>query len=184
MQAWEDYRSCVVGKYTWPSCRNNTLGCFHEYLLGRFHHQETVSSFKSMSIPPWHEPSSCAILLEFRPLEDRLKWSIINALDNLPVPWCIQVVGSPAVLQVVRTSFPVEVAVAKIRFLDIGDGAGVTQVSRTGPKTSNEWIVCQHRHKLRNTSNTRHQESISVVLTDRSFYDRLLGDQWLFFQVT
>lgn len=89
MQAWEDYRSCATGKCTWPSCRNNTLGCFHEYLLERFHHQEAGSGFKSMPTPPWHDPSSCAVLLEFRPLEDRLKWSITNALDNLPVPWCI-----------------------------------------------------------------------------------------------
>ena len=119
-------------KQALPSCRN-TLECFHDHLLERFQHQqrrglslETMTATQS----PWHEPSSCAILLEFRPLEERLKWSVTNALDNLPVPWCIQVAGSPVVLEVINASFPVEVVVGKIRLLDLGDGTHMTQVSR------------------------------------------------------
>ena len=113
------------------SCYNNgTPDCFHSHWLDRFltiAHELTSKSLEAKKAP-WHSPSSCAILLEFRPLEDRLQWSITNALDNLPVSWCLQVVGSPAVLESVHASFPVEVAVGKIRFLDLGNGDDMTQV--------------------------------------------------------
>lgn len=115
--------------------------CFHNLLLEQFHvppeHDPDSTLAGAAPAPaaaPWHRPSSCAILLEFRPIKDRLRWSIANALDNLPVSWCVQVVGSPAVLEAVNASFPVEVAVSKIRLLDMGDGSEMTQVGYIGAR--------------------------------------------------
>lgn len=128
IQVWGDHRACIISRpSSHASCSNNgTHDCFHLHLLKRLGEEkrESTSTYEA----PWHRPSSCAILLEFRPLKDRLNWSLTNALDNLPVPWCIQVVGSPAVLRAVNASFPVEVLVGKIRLTDLGDGADMTQV--------------------------------------------------------
>lgn len=63
-------------------------------------------------------------------------------MDNLPVSWCIQVAGSPEVLQAVNASFPVEVLVDKIKLLDRGNGANVTQVSPVSPRTNMMGELC------------------------------------------
>lgn len=140
---WEDYRACVVSGIasTVASCSNETQDCFRNHLLMTFrpadHGLSSVEEAEAAA--PWHRPSSCAVLLEFRPLEDQLRWSMDNALDNLPVSWCIQVAGSPTVLQLVNVSHPVEVAVGKIRLLDLGDGRNMTQV-----RLSARVLLCPH----------------------------------------
>jgi hypothetical protein len=168
-----------------PSAGGNRSDTFQSHLLERFHHgahaEEGNSPVKGMA--PWQHPSSCAILLEFRPVKARLEWSIRNAMDNLPVSWCIQVAGSPEVLQSVNASFPVEVAIGKIRFLDLGDGAGMTQVWYEAYLLDLGVEEDASSSIIHFSFSTSPQEMISTVFADRGFYERLMGDTWLFFQV-
>jgi hypothetical protein len=97
-----------------------------------------------------------AILLEFRPWETELTFSLNNALDNLPLQWRIQLIGGPAIIALTNRLFPLEVQVGKI-----------IVTSLNGPKKGLEHVP---------------DYEISQVLTDLSFYDQLLGDTWLFFQ--
>lgn len=70
---------------------------------------------------PWQRTNYSAVLLEFRPLHERLAFSIQNAMYNLPVHWRIQVVGGPSICNATRQLFPVEVAAGKIVLTDIGE---------------------------------------------------------------
>ncbi len=77
---------------------------------------------KSRDSLPWSLGSNfTAVLLEFRPLGQRLFFSITNAMNNLPVHWRIQVVGGGPICSAARHLFPVEVAAGKIVLTDIGE---------------------------------------------------------------
>lgn len=52
-------------------------------------------------------------------MERLLKFVISNAVDNLPVAWCFYVAGNRAVRAVVEKHFGAEVAVGKIRFINM-----------------------------------------------------------------
>lgn len=67
----------------------------------------------------WEESTASAVVVELGSDEkDRVRplaYAIRNALENLPVPWRVQVVvGSPEVEAAVMDKFPVEVEVGKI----------------------------------------------------------------------
>ncbi len=117
-QVWEEYRTCVEGRVE---------GGPH----GFYNHLRKTWETQSPSFPWTKRPGGSAVLVEFRPLERQLRWSVGNALDNPPVSWCIHIAGSPAVLDVIREAFPAEILVQKIRLLDLmrDDMAQVTPLN-------------------------------------------------------
>ena len=70
---------------------------------------------------PWTGSNYTAVLLEFRFLEERLRFSINNALNNLPIHWRIQIVGGTQLCDGVHRLYPFEVAAGKIVPTNIGD---------------------------------------------------------------
>ena len=104
-QVWKEYELCVAAHTKGPHGFRDRL---------REEWEDQASAF------PWtRHPGGSAILVEFRPLEKQLRWSVQNALDNLPVSWPIHVAGSAAVLNVVREAFPVETLIRKVRLVDL-----------------------------------------------------------------
>ena len=99
---WGEYRTCI------QSHKNGTT--FHDHLR---------EAWKTGFPLPWMHPIGCAVLVEFRPIEKQLRWSTQNALENLPVSWCVLVAGSVAVLDVVQKAFPLEIMIHKLRLLDL-----------------------------------------------------------------
>ena len=126
---WEEYRTCI------HTHRNETP--FHDHLR---------EAWKTGVQLPWMNPIGCAVLVEFRPLEKQLLWSVGNALDNLPVSWCIHIAGSAAVLDVIREAFPVEILVQKIRFLDLmrDDMSQVTPLSAQSTQNGSTIFFISH----------------------------------------
>lgn len=113
-QVWEEYQNCT------ESLMKN--GSFRSHLMNVW---ETKVQM------PWMNPPGCAVLVEFRPLDKQIRRSVQNALDNLPVSWCIHVAGSAAVLDLVQKAFPLEILVQKVCLLDL-EKQDMSQVMRHG----------------------------------------------------
>lgn len=131
---WEDWRACVEAHLPRTKAFRDVLGTARARRLW--------SSQRS---------NATAVLLEFRAWAPELRFSVNNALVNLPVHWRVQVVGGPAVCALASRLYPTEIHAGKVVLTDLGfDDMAQTRVS--------------------------------AVLTDLALYERLLGDQWLFFQ--
>ncbi len=131
---WEDWRACVETHLPKTKAFKDVLGTARARRLW--------SSQRS---------NATAVLLEFRAWAAELRFSVNNALVNLPVHWRVQVVGGPAVCALASHLYPTEIHAGKVVLTDLGfDDMAQTRVS--------------------------------AVLTNLSLYERLLGDQWLFFQ--
>lgn len=95
-----------------------------------------------------------AVLLEFRALPHQLRFTLRNAIDNLPVQWRVQLLGGPAICRLAKRLYPHEVAAGKVVTTDLGVG------------------------------DVMRQDLISAILTNVDLlYSKLLGNTWLFIQV-
>ena len=87
---------------------------FYEYL-------DEIEEANGEQIFPWvADPPGAAVLLEFRPDKRKIRFSINNAMDNLPVSWVVYAIGGDNFLNAVREVFPKEIALKKIHMVDLG----------------------------------------------------------------
>jgi hypothetical protein len=81
---------------------------------------------------PWslaREPNHSVVLLEYRPWERQLLFTINNAMNNVPYHWPLHVLGGPSICALMHDMFPVEVAAGKIVLTDLGEDSR-TQVMK------------------------------------------------------
>lgn len=120
--------------------------------------------------------------------EGRVLWrSLQNAMDNLPAAWPIYVAGGATALETVAELFPVEVEVDKITLDDLGD-EGLNEVRESlGGFNVCGWIssvLLRRAHPKAYLPDDHTQAKIRDMLTkDTYFYDKLPGENWLFFSV-
>jgi hypothetical protein len=122
---WEEWRACVIA----------------HALASRHISFETFIVEQAARLPWSLRSNHTAVLLEFRPLERQLAFSIRNAMDNLPVHWRVQAVGGPGVCKLVRQIFPIEVHAGKVVVTDLGIGDYMRQVRR--PNRINLMLLLQ-----------------------------------------
>jgi hypothetical protein len=96
----------------------------------------------------------------------------------------MQVVGGPLVCALVRELFPLEVEIGKIVLTDLGYD-NMTWVGRELLDPCGPVICLLRAHCISAWCNSliNLQKRVTGVLTSQDFYDRLVGDTWLFFQV-
>ncbi len=100
---WEEWKACTEQRLAREAPARDPRRAFEQFIVQHRAHL------------PWSLGSNfTAILVDFRPWVRQLSFSIRNALDNLPVPWRVQVLGGPSVVEVVQARFPVEVEAGKI----------------------------------------------------------------------
>lgn len=108
----------------WRACRRQLLVVTEEQEKQQ---QEEEKDLDWLAEAPrhWADCKAAAVLVELRRAEPRslLKFGVKNALENLPVAWCVQVVvGSGAVAETVATLFEAEVSVGKVLLTRVAAG--------------------------------------------------------------
>lgn len=143
---WQEWKDCIeqVLAFAGPASSASAFDTFIDSEALRL----------PWSVDVQEEETGTAVLLDFRALPHQLRFTVRNAMENLPVQWRIQVVGGPAVCRLAQRLFPAEVAAGKVVCTDLGVG------------------------------DSMRQDLISAILTDMDLlYSKLLGDTWLFIQV-
>ena len=121
LSAWRDWTSCMqkylesIGWYAYPARSDGAVADF---------------IYRCRAHLPWSLASNhTAVLLEFRPLERRLRFSVNNIMWNLPIHWRLQIVGGPDMCRLAFRLFRVEIAAEKVIITSL-DYEKVEQVSR------------------------------------------------------
>ena len=134
---WDDWRGCITqllvqkqwtGRFERDNLASNSPAAlpasttvFEKFILQHSNHL------------PWSlSPNVTIVLLEFRVQDQKLAFTVRNAIDNLPIHWPLQVVGGPSICRAMTRLFPVEVAAGKIVLTDLGMDAQHDRV-RTAP---------------------------------------------------
>lgn len=134
---WEEWYKCISERYA------NLLIEPDQYLE---QWSEEAGSF------PWIiQEKYSAVMVEFRCDYPNLQWTLNNTINNLPVSWKIQILGSHDTESCVKKMFPKEVMMGKMLVRNLG----IDNMAQT---------------------------EISFLFTNKTFYEGLLGDVWLFFQ--
>jgi hypothetical protein len=132
---WEDWKACTqhtLKFQKWSADRTKVMAMVANATMMSSLRTESANftAFEEFIIEnrdkfPWSLNSNfTAVMLEFRPRQRQLTFSVNNAMNNLPVNWRVQILGGPSILDMMKDLFPAEITAGKIVLTDLGRDQG------------------------------------------------------------